>query len=228
MAAAADLPPSLCSCSSFTYYLHSLSQTPHRLRKRMFATWTPNQEMNQVRLRSGADMKRKLQWYELTALGVAGMLGAGVFATTGQVANSVSGPSVFISYLIAAVSALLSSLCYTEFSVQVPVAGGAFSYLRVTFGEFVGYFAGANILMEYVLSNAAVARTFTNYLSQAVGETDLNHWRVKMPGLAHGSVMLDFPAVALTLLLTLCLCHSTIFGMCGTTPFEKYNTCVGL
>ncbi|OWM86378.1 hypothetical protein CDL15_Pgr021464 [Punica granatum] len=175
----------------------------------MFATWTPNQEMNQVRLRSGADMKRKLQWYELTALGVAGMLGAGVFATTGQVANSVSGPSVFISYLIAAVSALLSSLCYTEFSVQVPVAGGAFSYLRVTFGEFVGYFAGANILMEYVLSNAAVARTFTNYLSQAVGETDLNHWRVKMPGLAHGSVMLDFPAVALTLLLTLCLCHST-------------------
>ncbi|KAK4746521.1 hypothetical protein SAY87_012833 [Trapa incisa] len=214
MAAAADIPGSgFCNSSSLGHYLHSLSQTPHRLRKRMFATWTPEQELNQVRLRSGADMKRKLRWYDLTALGVAGMLGAGVFVTTGRVAHSVSGPSVFISYLIAAVSALLSSLCYAEFSVQVPVAGGAFSYLRVTFGEFVGYFAGANILMEYVLSNAAVARSFTNYLCGAVGQKDPNQWRVELPGLSGGTgggpVMLDFPAVALILFLTICLCHST-------------------
>ncbi|KAK8998110.1 hypothetical protein V6N11_012641 [Hibiscus sabdariffa] len=137
-------------------YFQSLSQTPHRLRKRMLATWTPDQELNQVRLRSGADMKRKLRWYDLVAFGIGGMLGVGVFVTTGPVARKTSGPSVFISYIIAGISALLSSLCYTEFSVEIPVAGGAFSYLRVTFGEFVGYFAGANILMEYVLSNAAV------------------------------------------------------------------------
>ncbi|RVW50848.1 Cationic amino acid transporter 6, chloroplastic [Vitis vinifera] len=120
------------------------------------------QELNQVRLRSGADMKRKLGWYDLVALGVGGMLGVGVFVTTGPVALHHSGPSVFISYIIAGISALLSSMCYTEFSVEIPVAGGAFSYLRVTFGEFVGYFAGANILMEYVLSNAAVSRSFTD------------------------------------------------------------------
>lgn len=71
----------------------------------------------------------------------------------------------------------------------------------------MGYFAGVNILMEYVLSNAAVARSFTNYLCGAVGEEDPNHWRVELPGLTGGSVMLDFPAVALILLLTLCLCH---------------------
>lgn len=115
-------------------YFHALSQTPHRLRKRMLATWTPDQELNQVRLRSGSDMKRKLNWYDLVALGVGGMLGVGVFVTTGSVALQHSGPSVFISYIIAGISALLSSLCYTEFSVQVPVAGGAFSYLRLTFG----------------------------------------------------------------------------------------------
>lgn len=118
----------------FSNYLHSLSQTPHRLRKRMLATWTPDQELNQVRQRSGADMKRKLKWYDLMALGVGGMLGVGVFVTTGSVAHKTAGPSVFISYIIAGISALLSSLCYTEFSVQIPVAGGAFSYLRVTFG----------------------------------------------------------------------------------------------
>ncbi|CAL5359707.1 unnamed protein product [Camellia sinensis] len=190
-------------------YLHSLSQTPHRLRKRMLATWTPDQELNQVRLRSGADMKRKLKWYDLVALGVGGMLGVGVFVTTGHVARSVSGPSVFISYIIAGVSALLSSLCYTEFSIAIPVAGGAFSYLRVTFGEFVGYFAGANILLEYVLSNAAVARSFTDYLSCAFGVNDPNSWRVEVDGFLKGYNMLDFPAVALIALLTLCLCHST-------------------
>ncbi|GAB4857709.1 hypothetical protein Ancab_015615 [Ancistrocladus abbreviatus] len=191
------------------HYLHSLSQTPHRLRKRVLATWTPDQELNQVRLRSGADMKRKLTWYDLISLGVGGMLGVGVFVTTGQVASAFSGPSVFISYIIAGMSALLSSMCYSEFSVTIPVAGGAFSYLRVTFGEFVGYFAGANILLEYVLSNAAVARTFTDYLSCTFGVEDPNSWRIKLDGFVKGYNMLDFPAVGLILLLTFFLCHST-------------------
>lgn len=79
-------------------------------------------------------MKRKLKWYDLMALGVGGMLGVGVFVTTGQVTVEYSGPAVFISYIVAAIAALLSSLCYSEFSVQIPVAGGAFSYLRLTFG----------------------------------------------------------------------------------------------
>ncbi|OIS99721.1 PREDICTED: cationic amino acid transporter 6, chloroplastic-like isoform X1 [Nicotiana attenuata] len=193
----------------FSTYLHSFSKTPQKLKKRMLATWTPDQELNKVRLRSGADMKRKLTWYDLVALGVGGMLGVGVFVTTGPVARKTSGPSVFISYIIAAISALLSSLCYTEFSVDVPVAGGAFSYLRVTFGEFVGYFAGANILMEYVLSNAAVSRSFTEYLSCAFGRNDPNSWRVHAHGLMDGYNMLDFSAVALIIVLTICLCHST-------------------
>lgn len=71
----------------------------------------------------------------------------------------------------------------------------------------MGYFAGANLLMEYVLSNAAVARTFTDYLSVAFGEHDSNTWRVKVDGLGKDYDNLDFPAVALILLLTLCLCH---------------------
>ncbi|WOL09566.1 cationic amino acid transporter 6, chloroplastic-like [Canna indica] len=193
---------------SFSSILHAFSQTPCRLRRRMFATWTPDQELNQIRQRSGADMKRKLEWYDLVALGVAGMLGAGVFVTTGH-ATQTAGPSVFISYIIAGISALLSSMCYTEFSVEIPVAGGAFSYLRVTFGEFVGYFGGANILMEYVLSNAAVARTFTEYLSHAFGVDDSRLWRVEVDWLSKNYNALDFPAVALILLITLCLCHST-------------------
>ncbi|XP_065858853.1 cationic amino acid transporter 6, chloroplastic-like [Euphorbia lathyris] len=205
MATVSSPSSSSSSSSSLLKYLQSLSQTPQKLKKRMLATWTPEEELNQVRLRSGADMKRKLKWYDLIALGIGGMLGVGVFVTTGPVALHNSGPAVFISYIIAGISALLSALCYTEFSVQIPVAGGAFSYLRVTFGEFIGYFGGSNILMEYVLSNAAVARSFTDYLCYAVGKTDSNKWRVSVEGYDN----LDFVAVALILLLTLCLCHST-------------------
>jgi len=74
-------------------------------------------------------------------------------------------------------------------------------------GEFLGYFAGANILMEYVFSNAAVARSFTEYLSIAFGENDPNVWRVEVHGLPKDYNMLDFPAVAVILILTLFLCH---------------------
>jgi amino acid transporter len=97
-------------------------------------TCTPEQELSEVRDRSGPRMARRLEWYDLVGLGVGGMLGAGVFVTTGRVARDTAGPAVFVSYVVAGVSALLSSFCYAEFAVRVPVAGGAFSYLRVTFG----------------------------------------------------------------------------------------------
>lgn len=71
----------------------------------------------------------------------------------------------------------------------------------------MGYFAGVNILMEYVLSNAAVARSFTEYLSITFGESQQNAWRIEVKGLMNGYDKLDFTAVALILLLTLCLCH---------------------
>ena len=107
-----------------------------------------------MRLRSGADMKRKLTWYDLIALGVGGMLGVGVFVTTGPVARDKSGPGVLVSYVIAGISALFSSLCYTEFSIQIPVAGGAFSYLRVTFGMNLDEYI-YNKLFIYFLANVS-------------------------------------------------------------------------
>ncbi|XP_031502817.1 cationic amino acid transporter 6, chloroplastic-like [Nymphaea colorata] len=203
------MPTSSCCPINFSSIFHALSQTPRRLRERTCATWTPDEEVNITRLRSGADMKRKLSWYDLVALGVGGMLGAGVFVTTGRVAHTTAGPAVFISYLVAGISALLSSLCYTEFSLQIPAAGGAFSYLRITFGEFVGLVGGANMLMEYVLSNAAVARSLTEYASTAFGGRDADSWRVKMRALPKGCSNLDFPASVVVSLLTLCLCLGT-------------------
>ncbi|KAH9299440.1 hypothetical protein KI387_031122, partial [Taxus chinensis] len=197
---------SFSGCFSYT---NALAETPKRLKERAWVTSTPLQEMTQIRQRSGADMRRKLEWYDLVAMGVGGMLGAGVFVTTGTVAHETAGPAVVLSYIVAGVSALLSAFCYTEFAVEMPVAGGAFSYLRITFGEFAGYFAGANLVMEYVLSNAAIARGFTTNFASVFGIMHENAWRIRANGLADGYNMLDFPAVGLVILLSICLCYST-------------------
>ncbi|KAK3139359.1 hypothetical protein QOZ80_5AG0382080 [Eleusine coracana subsp. coracana] len=91
----------------------------------------------------------------------------------------------------------------------MPVAGGAFSYLRVTFGEFAAFLTGANLIMEYVFSNAAVARSFTAYLGTAVGVDAASKWRIAVPGLPKGFNQVDLVAVGVILLITVCICYST-------------------
>jgi amino acid transporter len=166
----------------------------------------------QVKARSGAEMDRKLQWWDVIALGVGGMMGAGIFVSTGTAARDHAGPAVVLSYLVAGISALLSAFCYTEFAVEMPVAGGAFSYLQITFGEFAAYMTGANLVMEYLLSNAAVARSFTSYAATAVGVLQPDAWRVEIKSLSPPGEYthhLDFLAVAVVVALTFCLCFST-------------------
>ena len=123
------------SFSSLRAYGRALSQTPRRLARRACAATAPEEEMSRVRARSGAPMARALRWPDLVGLGLGGMVGAGVFVTTGRATRLYAGPGVVVSYAIAGLCALLSAFCYTEFAVDMPVAGGAFSYLRVTFGE---------------------------------------------------------------------------------------------
>ncbi|KAF7852144.1 hypothetical protein BT93_L0536 [Corymbia citriodora subsp. variegata] len=136
------------------------------------------------------------------------MVGAGVFVTTGRASHLYAGPAVVLSYAIAGLCALLSAFCYTEFAVDMPVAGGAFSYLRVTFGEFAAFLTGANLIAEYVMSNAAVARSFTAYFGTAIG-VSYTKWRFTVPGLPKGFNEIDLVAVALVLILTLIICYST-------------------
>lgn len=197
------------SFASAAEYGRAILETPRRLCERAWAVTTPTEEMTEVKARSGAEMSRSLHWWDVVALGVGGMVGAGIFVSTGTAAHQYAGPSVVIAYLVAGVSALLSALCYTEFAVEMPVAGGAFSYLRVTFGEFAAFITGANLIMEYVLSNAAVARSFTSYAASAYGVLHADAWRVHVEGLASGYDRIDLVAVSVVLLLTVCLCCST-------------------
>lgn len=131
------VPHGPSSFSSFRAYLRALAQTPARLAHRAGSVSTSYDEMSGVRARSGSDMQKTLRWFDLVGLGVGGMVGAGVFVTTGHASRLYAGPAIVISYAIAGLCALLSAFCYTEFAVDMPVAGGAFSYLRVTFGKLI-------------------------------------------------------------------------------------------
>ncbi|KAG6404518.1 hypothetical protein SASPL_136767 [Salvia splendens] len=192
------------SFSSFKSYLHALSDTPNRLSRRACSASTSSEET--ARPLSGADLRRSLRWHDLIGFGVGGMVGAGVFVTSGRAARLRAGPAVVLSYALAGLCALLSAFCYTEFAVEMPVAGGAFSYIRATFGEFLAFVTGANLVIDYVLSNAAVARGFTAYLATALGHPGL---RLTAHSLPEGYNEMDPIAVAIVLLLTFIICYST-------------------
>ncbi|KAI3470628.1 hypothetical protein Pfo_027291 [Paulownia fortunei] len=188
------------SFSSFKSYLRSLSDIPNRLSRRAFSVSTSLQETGQARARSGSNMKRSLWWDDLIGFGVGGMVGAGMFVTEGRASHIYAGPAVILSYAIAGLCALLSAFCYTEFAVDMPVAGGAFSYIRVTF-------------VDYVLSNAAVARGITAYLSIAT-RTEI---RFTIHSLPKEYNEMDIIAVVVVLFLTLAICYSTRESSCLNT-----------
>ncbi|XP_016468833.1 cationic amino acid transporter 7, chloroplastic [Nicotiana tabacum] len=195
------------SFSNLKSYLRALSDTPNRLARRAGSVSTSFEQTSRVRARSGGDMKRSLRWYDLVGFGVGGMVGAGVFVTSGRASRLCAGPAVVLSYAIAGFCALLSAFCYTEFAVGMPVAGGAFSYIRITFGEFLAFLTGANLIIDYVLSNAAVARSFTGYLCTALGiESKL---KITVSGLPKGFNEIDVVAVLVVLALTVIICYST-------------------
>ncbi|KAM1157560.1 hypothetical protein TB2_027719 [Malus domestica] len=196
------------SFSSPRAYLRALADTPTRLARRASSVSTSYDEMSAVRARSGPHMQKTLRWFDLVGLGLGGMVGAGVFVTTGRASRLYAGPAIVISYAIAGFCALLSAFCYTEFAVDMPVAGGAFSYLRVTFGEFAAFLTGANLVMDYVMSNAAVARGFTAYMGSAIG-VPAAKWRFTVSGLPNGFDQIDFVAVVVVLTITLIICYST-------------------
>ncbi|KAG6542704.1 hypothetical protein Mapa_015863 [Marchantia paleacea] len=200
------------SFSSLEAYGRALRKTPHRFWERAGVVSSVEAELTEARSLSGVAMRRRLEWYEVVGMGVGGMVGAGIFVTTGSVARNNAGPAVIFSYLLAGFTALLSALCYTDFAVELPVAGGAFSYLKITFGEFAAYFTGANLIMEYVLSNAAVARTFLSYLVSVFSSRGADSWRIKASGLADGFDHLDFASLALVVIITTILCYSTKHG----------------
>ncbi|KAK8938502.1 Cationic amino acid transporter 5 [Platanthera zijinensis] len=204
--------PSFQTCSS---YRSALSQTPHRLRDRLVGRSTDAAEIGDVRRRSEHDMKRCLNWWDLTWFGFGSVIGAGIFVLTGQEARDHAGPAIVLSYVASGISAMLSVFCYTEFAVEIPVAGGSFAYLRVELGDFAAFIAAANIILDSILGKAAVARSWTSYLATLINKPP-DSLRIRADNLAENFNLLDPIAVAV-------LCATGALAVLSTKKASYFN-----
>ena len=148
------------------------------------------------------ELTRTLGLWQLTAIGVGGIIGAGIFALAGAVAHETAGPAVLISFLIAGVASAAAALSYAEFAGLIPKAGSAYTYGYVVLGEVVGWFIGWDLLLEYTAIVAVVAIGISGYfafLMSGLG-VDLPAWMLGAPGTGDGHVV-DLFAVILCLLI---------------------------
>lgn len=109
-------------------------------------------------------MKKSLTVRDLTALGIAAVVGAGIFSTIGK-ASYDGGPGIILLFLFVAVACGFSALCYAEFASIVPVSGSAYTYSYVAFGELIAWIIGWDLLMEYAIGNIVVAISWSDYFT---------------------------------------------------------------
>ncbi|SHM96380.1 amino acid/polyamine/organocation transporter, APC superfamily [Chitinophaga jiangningensis] len=109
-------------------------------------------------------MHKVLKVKDLTAMGIAAVIGAGIFSTIGE-ASFHGGPGVSVLFIITAITCGFSALCYAEFASRVPVSGSAYTYSYVTFGEIAAWVIGWSLILEYAIGNIAVAISWSGYFN---------------------------------------------------------------
>jgi APA family basic amino acid/polyamine antiporter len=159
-------------------------------------------------------LRRVLGKWDLTALGVGGIIGAGIFTSTGSAiaggaGHAGAGPAIVISFLLTAIACGFAALCYAEFAAMVPIAGSAYTYAYAALGEIIAWIIGWDLVLEYAVGNVAVAVSWSGYFCKllAMFGIDLPAWlttdyRSAMKAadlIAHGKATPALQAVAAAL-----------------------------
>jgi len=113
-------------------------------------------------------LRRSLTVFDLTALGIAAIVGSGIFATIGSAAAS-GGPAVALLFIFTAVACGFSALCYAEFASVIPLSGSAYTYAYASFGELFAWIIGWDLIIEYAIGNIAVAISWSDYFCGLLG-----------------------------------------------------------
>lgn len=114
-------------------------------------------------------LRKELTWWDLTVFGVSVVVGAGIFTVTATTFGNITGPALSLSFILAAVTCGLAALCYAEFASTLPVAGSAYTFSYATFGEFVAWIIGWDLILEFAVGAAVVAKGWSSYLGTVFG-----------------------------------------------------------
>ncbi|GIL35138.1 MULTISPECIES: amino acid permease [Phycicoccus] len=142
-------------------------------------------------------LKKKLSALDLTVFGIGVIIGAGIFTLTGRAAADYAGPSIAISFVLAAVCCGLAALCYAEFASTVPVSGSAYTFSYASLGEIVAWIIGWDLLLELMLGASVVAQGWSQYATLL-----LDKFGVTVPEAVAPGSHFDLPAFVLVALLT--------------------------
>ena len=131
-------------------------------------------------------LDRNLKLRDLVSMGIAAVVGAGIFSTIGSAAYN-GGPGVVILFVIAAITCGFTALCYAEFASRVPVAGSAYTYSYVTFGELVAWVIGWALILEYAIGNIVVAISWSSYFNNLLRGLNIHlpEWMITDSATAH-------------------------------------------
>jgi basic amino acid/polyamine antiporter, APA family len=159
-------------------------------------------------------LKRSLGPINLIALGIGGIIGAGLFVRTAAAIADRAGPSVVLAFIVAGVGCAFAGLCYAEFASMIPVAGSAYTYSYATMGELVAWIIGWDLILEYAVAASTVAIAWSEYANRVLDWFGMRipyQWTHSPfehnPEGIHG--MINVPAVCILLLLTLLLIRGT-------------------
>ncbi len=136
--------------------------------------------------------------FSLTAIGIASVVGAGIFVTIGEASARYAGPSVIFSFMLAGLAAGVTALCYAELAAMVPAAGSTYSYAYAVFGSFLAWFIGWDLLLEYLFAASTVAVGWSGYFVSFLGSIGISvpHDLVTPP-FGDDAGILNLPALAI-------------------------------
>jgi APA family basic amino acid/polyamine antiporter len=181
----------------------------------------PVDHIEEIEAESGVgQLSKSLGLWQLTAIGVGGIIGVGIFSLAGLVAhgdadNPGVGPAVLVAFLIAGLASAAAALSYAEFAGMIPRAGSAYTYGYVALGEVIGWFIGWDLLLEYIAIVAVVAIGISGYLDAFLASFGVN-LPVAITASAEEGGVVNVPAILICLLVTFIL-------SLGTRTFGRFE-----
>lgn len=153
-------------------------------------------------------LKRVLGPVSLVALGVGVIIGAGLFSITGTVASEFTGPSISLSFIIAAIGCCFAGLCYAEFASMIPVAGSAYTYSYATMGELIAWIIGWDLVLEYTVAATTVSISWSRYMVVFLENLGI-HLPHALTACPWDGGIINIPAMLIVVLMSLFLIRGT-------------------